>query len=63
MYPGLVSAHCHFTVMDSVCRKSVGTKSMDDDKPHSNFSKKKKHKFIVREWLGSKRLGSQRISF
>jgi predicted amidohydrolase YtcJ len=23
MYPGLIDAHCHFTVMDLVCRKSI----------------------------------------
>jgi predicted amidohydrolase YtcJ len=23
IYPGLIDAHCHFTVMDLVCKKSI----------------------------------------
>jgi predicted amidohydrolase YtcJ len=58
MYPGLIDAHCHFTVMDLVCRKSIyGTKSMDEVISRIQTFQKEKNLSLLLEMVGIKTIG------
>jgi predicted amidohydrolase YtcJ len=58
MYPGLIDAHCHFTVMDLVCRKSIYEgKSMDEVISRIQTFQKRRILSLLLEMVGIKTIG------